>query len=38
VVVVHSAGLRLAIERGWPCMHESGTYVKITQADAEPFT
>jgi hypothetical protein len=30
-------GLKLAIERGWLVMHESGTYVKFTQAGAEPF-
>jgi hypothetical protein len=33
----YSAGLRLAIERGWLVMHESGTYVKFTQAGAELF-
>ena len=27
----YGAGLKLAIERGWP-MHESGTYVKLTHA------
>jgi hypothetical protein len=32
-----SAGLRLAIERGWLLMHESGTFVKFTQAGAELF-
>jgi hypothetical protein len=26
----YSAGLKLAIERGWLWMHESGTYVKFT--------
>jgi hypothetical protein len=31
------AGLDLAIERGWLWLHESGTYVKFTQADAELF-
>jgi len=31
----YSAGLKLAIERGWLVMHESGTYVKFTQAGAE---
>jgi hypothetical protein len=31
----YGAGLRLAIERGWLWMHESGTYVKLTPADAE---
>jgi hypothetical protein len=29
------AGLKLAIERGWLWLHESGTYVKITPAGAE---
>jgi hypothetical protein len=33
----YSAGLKLAIERGWLVMHESGTYVKFTQAGAELF-
>ena len=33
----YGAGLNLAIERGWLQMHESGTYVKFTQADAELF-
>jgi len=33
----YSAGLKLAIERGWLAMHESGTYVKFTQAGAELF-
>jgi hypothetical protein len=27
----YGAGLKLAIERGWLWMHDSGTYVKITQ-------
>jgi hypothetical protein len=31
----YGAGLKLAIERGWLWMHESGTYVKITPAGAE---
>jgi hypothetical protein len=31
------AGLDLAIERGWLVLHESGTYVKFTQAGAELF-
>ena len=30
-----SAGLKLAIERGWLILYESGTYVKFTQAGAE---
>jgi hypothetical protein len=33
----YSAGLKLAIGRGWLVMHESGTYVKFTQAGAELF-
>jgi hypothetical protein len=34
----YGAGLTLAIERDWLQMHESGTYVKFTQAGAELFT
>jgi hypothetical protein len=33
----YSAGLELAIERGWLQLHESGTYVKFTQAGADLF-
>jgi hypothetical protein len=33
----YRAGLTLAIERGWLVMHESGTYVKFTQAGADLF-
>ena len=33
----YKAGLDLAIERGWLVLHESGTYVKFTQADPDPF-
>jgi hypothetical protein len=33
----YGAGLDLAIARGWLVMHESGTYVKFTQAGAELF-
>jgi hypothetical protein len=33
----YSAGLNMAIERGWLWVHESGTYVKFTQAGAEIF-
>jgi hypothetical protein len=33
----YGAGLKLAIERGWLWMHESGTYVKFTPASAELF-
>ena len=36
-LVEYSAGLKLAVERGWLVMHESGTYVKFTQAGAELF-
>ena len=31
----YSAGLKLAIERGWLKLHESGNYVKFTPAGAE---
>jgi hypothetical protein len=33
----YGAGLGLAIERGWLVMHDSGTFVKFTQAGAELF-
>jgi hypothetical protein len=33
----YSAGLKLAIDRGWLDLHESGTYVKLTQSGAELF-
>jgi hypothetical protein len=33
----YTAGLNLAIERGWIEMHESGTYVTFTQAGADLF-
>ena len=33
----YAAGLKLAIERGWLVMHESGTYVKFTQSGADLF-
>jgi hypothetical protein len=32
-----SAGLALAIERGWLTMHESGTFVRFTQFGADLF-
>ena len=32
----YSAGLKLAIERGWLWLHESGTYVKFTDS-ARPY-
>jgi hypothetical protein len=33
----YSAGLELAIARGWLELHESGTHVRFTQAGAELF-
>jgi hypothetical protein len=33
----YGAGLKLAIERGWLWLHESGTYLRFTQAGAELF-
>jgi hypothetical protein len=33
----YGAGLELAITRGWLWRHESGTYVKFTQAGADFF-
>ena len=33
----YKAGLDLAIDRGWLWLHESGTYVKFTQAGADMF-
>ena len=30
-----SAGLKLAIERGWLVLHDSGTFVRFTQAGAD---
>jgi hypothetical protein len=32
------AALQLAIDRGWLWKHESGTYVKFTQAGADLFS
>jgi hypothetical protein len=34
----YSAGLKFAIERGWLELHESGTFVKFTQAGADLFS
>ena len=31
----HGAGTKLAIERGWLVMHDSGTFVTLTSAGAE---
>ena len=33
----YSAGLELAISRGWLELHESGTFEKLTQAGADLF-
>ena len=33
----YSAGLELAISRGWMELHESGTFVKLTQSGADFF-
>jgi hypothetical protein len=33
----YSAGLRLAVERGWLELHESGTFVRFTQAGLDLF-
>ena len=33
----YSAGLKLAIARGWLVLHESGTFVRFTQAGADLF-
>jgi hypothetical protein len=33
----YKAGLDLAIERGWLELHESGTFVKLTQGGADLF-
>jgi hypothetical protein len=33
----YGAGIKLAIERGWLVMHESGTFVRFTPAGAELF-
>jgi hypothetical protein len=33
----YSAGLKVAIERGWLTMHESGTFVRLSQAGADLF-
>jgi hypothetical protein len=33
----YGEGLKLALERGWLVMHESGTFVRFTPAGAELF-
>jgi hypothetical protein len=33
----YAAGIKLAIERGWLTMHESGTFVTFTPSSAELF-
>ena len=35
--VEYAAGLALAIERGWLEMHDSGTFVRLTQGGADLF-
>jgi len=35
--VEYSAGIKRAIEKGWLVMHESGTYLRFTQAGADLF-
>ena len=30
-------GMKHAVERGWTVLHESGTYLKFTQAGADLF-
>jgi hypothetical protein len=33
----YGAGLEMAIAKGWLWKHESGAFVKFTQAGADPF-
>jgi hypothetical protein len=33
----YGAGMKLALERGWLAMHESGTFVRFTPAGVELF-
>ena len=33
----YGAGMKLAIERGWLILHESGTFVRFTPAGADLF-
>jgi len=33
----YGAGIKRAIENGWLVMHESGTYLRFTQAGADLF-
>jgi hypothetical protein len=33
----YKAGLAWAIEKGWLVLHESGTFVRFTQAGADLF-
>ena len=35
--VEYGAGVKLAIERDWITMHESGTYVRFTQSGSDLF-
>ena len=34
----YGAGLRIAIDRGWLDLHESGKFVRLTKAGANSFT
>jgi hypothetical protein len=33
----YGAGMKVAVERGWLVMHESGTFVRFTPSGAELF-
>jgi len=33
----YQAGLKHAVERGWIALHESGTFIRFTQAGADLF-
>jgi hypothetical protein len=33
----YAAGIKMAVDRGWLLMHESGTFVRFTPAGAELF-
>ena len=33
----YAVGIKMALERGWLSMHESGTFVRFTQVGAELF-
>jgi hypothetical protein len=36
-MLIIADGAAMAIERGWLVLHQSGTYVKFTQAGADLF-